>query len=91
MLSHMEKFLILLLLLLLLHTPPPNLQAHISALKPISQPQGLNRSLVAQIPLGLKLGFWPRGWNIGLEAEIYTWRLRDGEEGEGGEEISPYV
>ena len=71
--THMGNFpLLLLLLLLLLRTPPPpKLHAHISASRPISQPQGPNPSLEAQIPvkdLGLKteiralrLGYGPRG------------------------------
>ena len=40
----------LLLFLLLLLCTPPNLQAHISASKPISQPQGPNPSLEVHIP-----------------------------------------
>ena len=41
------------------------------------------------------LGFGPQGWVMGLEAEIWDWRLGGGgyvEEGEGeGGENSPYV
>ena len=50
---------LLLLLLVLLRTPPPHLQAHISASKPISQPRGPNPSLEAEIP-GLEGGIQRR-------------------------------
>ena len=75
------------------HPPSPqppgpyiSLEAHISALRPISQPQSTNPSLEAQIPwgwnLGLKVGIWalrlgfgPKDWDLGLENEIWASRL----------------
>ena len=85
LLSH-GKFLLLLLLLLLLCTPlSPNLQAHISASRPISQPQGPNPSLEAQIPrgwdLGLEDGILALRWDLGLEVGIWASRLGFGPRG----------
>ena len=55
--THMGDF-----LLLLRNPPPPSLQAHVSAWRPKSHPQGPNLNLKAQIPvsrdLGLKTGIW---------------------------------
>ena len=33
-----------------------------------------------------RLGFGPRGWDMGFEAEIWAWRLGGGGYGEGGME-----
>ena len=86
--THMGNF------LLLRTPPPPSLQAHFSAWRPITQPRGPNSSLEAQI-LGewnlflgigiwaLRVGFGPQDWNLGLEAGIGASRLRDGSGGWG--------
>ena len=90
----MGNFLPLLLFLLLRIPPPPSLQTHISAWRPISQPPGPNPSLEAQIPrdwnLGLGVGIWalrvgfgPQDWDLGLEAEIWASWLRYGPGGWG--------
>ena len=86
--THMGNFLLLLLLLLLLLRTLPLPPAS----RPISQPGGPYSSLEAQIPVlrpksletgiwALGLGFRPRGWDMGLQAEIWAWR-----QGEGGTE-----
>ena len=93
--THMGNF----LLLLLRTPPPPSLQTHISAWRPISQPRGPNPSLEAQIPrdwnlglgveiLALRMGFEPQDWDLGLQAGIWASRLRYGPGGwgEGGAE-----
>ena len=55
-------------------SPPPNLHAHISASKPISQPLGQNPNLEAQIPLGWNLGLGDGNlalrWDLGLKTGI---------------------
>ena len=94
--THMGSF--LLLLLLRPYPPSPSLQAHISAWRPISQPQGPNPSHEAQIPrewnLGLgvwlwslRVGFGPQDWDLGLEAGIWASRLRYGPGGWGREGV----
>ena len=81
MLSHMGSFLLLFLLLLCIPLPP-NLQAHISASRPISQPRSPNPSLEAPIPpgwyLGLEDGILALRWDLGLEVGIWASRLRFG-------------
>ena len=72
-----------------------------SASRAISQPGGPYPSLNAQIPtqrprfhsLGiwaLRLGFVPGGWDMGLDAEIWAWRL-GGFGAEGGGDNSSCV
>ena len=93
---HMGNF--LLLLLLLLRIPlPPNLKAHIPALRLLSQPRGPNPRREAQIPTSrpksqpqgpnssLKV-FGPWDWDFDLVAEIWASRLRYGPRawGKGG-------
>jgi len=62
--------------------PYPSLEAFIPASRPTSQTWGPNSNLKAQIPTpspkfqpqgiwALRLGFWPCGWDMGLEAEIW--------------------
>ena len=43
---------------------------------------------LAMIP---SLRFGPRGWNMGLKAEIWAWTQRGGGYGGGAREIIPYV
>ena len=84
----------LLLLLHYPHPPPPpgsylSLEAQISILRPKSQPQDPNpilrpKSYLRGPNLSLK-GFGPQDWDMGLEAEIWAWRLGEGDGGEEGE------
>ena len=73
------------LLLLLLRPPSPNLHAHISASRPISQPHGPNPSFEAQIPrgwdLGLEYGIIALRWDLDLEVGIWDSRLGFGLQG----------
>ena len=53
--------------------PNPSLKAQVPALRPKSHLLGPN--LKPGGNWALRLGFGPRGWDMGFEAEIWAWRL----------------